>query len=172
MNFPSRKLTVSLTSLLLAGVAALPFAADLTHPQDSTAPKAAAQDKAMSLEAHMKAVNKSMKQVRNFLKNPTAEAPVALVTDMQKHAFEAKLMDPKKTPKEEGKEKIEFVRGYKQEMRDMIVMLLDLELALDKKDWAAAGKLMEELDKQKSDSHKIYKVKGKDDEEEGGDKKK
>lgn len=172
MNPFAIKLTTSLTSIVLAGAMALPFATSRVGTHEDPVPAAAPQDKPLSLEAHMKAVNKSMKQLRNFLKNPTGDAPVALVLDMQKHAWESKLMDPKKTPKEEGKEKVDFVLGYKKEMRDMLVMLLDLELALDKKDWAAASKLMEELDKQKSDSHKIYKNKGKDDEEEGDGKKK
>ena len=172
MNLFATRLSTSLSSLILAGAMALPLASSRSGALETVPTASAPQDKALTLEGHMKAVNKSMKQVRNFLKKPTGDAPVALVIDMQKHSFEAKLIDPKKTPKEDGKEKVEFVLGFKKEMRDMIVMLLDLELALDKKDWVAAGKLMEELDTQKSESHKVYKAKSKDDEEEGDGKKK
>ena len=143
-------------------------------PAGSKAQDAAAtgseNGKAKDLDAHMKAINSSLKTVNRYLKTPTGTAPVAQVYDMQRHALEAKGIPPKSAAKKPaGDEHVKFVCGYKKEMREMMGGLIDLGFALDKKDTAAAGKVIEKLNKLKSDSHKVYRVKGEEEEDDGGD---
>lgn len=118
----------------------------------------AGSGKAQNLESTMKAINGALKNVGGFLKDPQGEAPIAKVYEIQKRALDAKQADPSKAKsKPEGKEREDFVNGYKKGMRDMIVSTLDLGLAMEKKDWQEAGKLMNELNKEKEDGHKAYK---------------
>ena len=117
-----------------------------------------ASGKPGSLESTMKSINATVKNLAGFLKDPKGEAPLAKVYELQKRALDAKQADPSKAKsKPEGKEREEFVNGYKRSIRDLIVSTLDLGLAMEKKEWQEANKILSELNKEKDDGHKVYK---------------
>ena len=108
--------------------------------------------------AWAEAVFALVKNLAGFLKDPKGEAPLAKVYELQKRALDAKQADPSKAKsKPEGKEREEFVNGYKRSIRDLIVSTLDLGLAMEKKEWQEANKNLSELNKEKDDGHKVYK---------------
>ena len=140
----------------------LTLAAPAPLTQDRAAP--AAQDKPVTVDSHMKAVNRSFRAVKEFIKgDKSGPAPLDALREMQRRALEAKNLEPKKTKTVPAAEQAACLLAFRKEMKVTIVAMLELELALLEKNWAEAEKLVTRLEAEKKEGHNQFKAKGKDD---------
>ncbi len=105
----------------------------------------------------MKTINRTLRTVKAFLKDPKGDIPFEAVSTILMHAVAARDQKPEMTADKKPEEQPAFLLAYRKGMREMIVRILDLEIALHAKDWAAATKLVDAMEEQKKASHEEFK---------------
>lgn len=109
----------------------------------------------------MKNMNRSVRAIATFLKNPKdGAAPMDQVVELQKLAMDAKFQVPSAAAKKPENERAEFLKGYRKEITALIRLTLDLEDAMEAKNWTKASEILGSMDQLKDDGHKKYKGRG------------
>lgn len=136
-------------TLLVALLALLSTAAFVSSPREDS-----------EIDQHMKAINKSSRQLRAMLKDPAkAEAALAVILSMQEHALKAKALNPKKLETIEGDEaRAKFTLEYRKGMHEFLNGMFEIEVALLGGDNEAAGETLKGLLKAKSPAHEKFKL--------------
>ena len=120
---------------------------------EGSAPESAKKD--------MKGINRAAKAIGKFLKDPKGEAPMEQVATLQKLAMSAEFRTPSLAAKQPEAERTAFVKAYRKQINTLIRGSLDLEEAMEAKDWAKAGKALEAMNDAKQTGHKKFKPKRK-----------
>ena len=109
------------------------------------------------IKVEMKKFDKALDAVVEFLGDPKGDAPMDKVVAAQMALLEAKKHAPRATTRQPEGDQAAYVTDYRIMMNKTIRAVLDLEDALLKKDWKAAGKIATELNGMKKAGHKKFK---------------
>ncbi|HEX5053430.1 MAG TPA: hypothetical protein VFZ65_16755, partial [Planctomycetota bacterium] len=112
---------------------------------------------ASPLKTEMEKVEKALDAVTAFLKKPEGDAPLAEVAAAQEALHKAKQETPRLTARQPEDKQASFVTEYKIQINKTTRVMLDLEDAMLQKDWKAAGKVLEELEKMQKQGHDKFK---------------
>ena len=109
------------------------------------------------LHESMESLQKNMKGLRKLLAKPeAAEQAIAMCVEMEASVIEAFMNPPKSPDGLEGAELRAYQADFKKRMLSVAGTLIDLELAFDKGDAAAAKTLYRSLGSRKKEGHDIY----------------
>ena len=147
---PIMKYSLLATLLLSASVVSAPLFAQETGEKP-------ANRRGSPLGNEMKTVEKAIEAVSDFLKKPEGDAPIAEVVAAQEALHNAKQEKPRLTARQPEDKQDKFVTAYKVEINKAVRATLDLEDALVQKDWKAAAKAVDALEKLEKEGHKEFK---------------
>lgn len=144
-----------LSGVFLAGLMLVCTGSTTLVAQDKVESKPAAAE---NPKADMKAINRVVRSIGRFVKNPgDAAAPMADVTRLQTLVIAAKAKMPRRIAAMKKEEQAAMMLAYKKEMNVMLRSVLDLEDAMGAKDWAKAKAALSAMNKSKSTGHKQFK---------------
>lgn len=145
---------VLVLSLAMPGVAQKPAA----EPR----PAAGTTKVAERPKQDMKRLNRAARAIGKFLKSPDGAAPpMDQVATLQQVAMAAKFKLPPRIGKQPKAEQAAALKSYRKEMNSLIRHSLDLEEALEAKDWAKAGAVLGAMSQLKKSGHRKFKGKSK-----------
>jgi len=112
------------------------------------------QEGVSAVAGHMKAINKSFRELRRHLDEPDrAEANLALIETMKKRLLDAGTERPLKTSDLAESEQASFLGAYQKMLDEAVATLGKLETAVKEKKWEEANLLVQQLNKTKKAGH-------------------
>ncbi|MFN0058578.1 MAG: hypothetical protein ACKVX7_09005 [Planctomycetota bacterium] len=141
-------------AVLVAGFVTFCIAAGHRFCEFGAPPAAFAQDKkdgGDALESHMEAIQSAERKLKGMIdKADKVQDSLGNICEMQRHSFEAKLLQPSHADELEGKDREKFLKAFRLKLVDLERELRTTEQALLNGDVAAAAasfKKVQEIEK-------------------------
>lgn len=115
------------------------------------------QDEPSALAVHMKAINKNFKQLRRQMDDTAKKkSNLALIAEIKEHFQGAQKEPPAKLGDVPESEQEAFIKGYKAQMDEVIIILGRLESAVKEGRQEEARTLLKKLNEQKKEGHNAF----------------
>ena len=122
---------------------------------------AQAKQKGGDLQSHMEAMQADEQKLKSIIDKPDkSKECLEIICDMEKHSFEAKLLEPSHAQKLPGKDKDKILKAFRVRLLDLERELRTTEQALVNGDGGAAVASFRKVQEIEKSGHAQFRKKG------------